>query len=105
MRAARLLHAALAVVVDAHAIAIAGDPQTFRVELELDALALEDRLHFRRDVFVFTPDETRAHFDDGDAAAEAAIHLREFEPDVAPADDQQVLRQEIDAHDARVVEV
>ena len=45
-------------------------------------------------------DDARRHLDDGDAAAEAPVHLREFESDVAAADDDQVLRQEIDVHHA-----
>ncbi len=34
-----------------------------------------------------------AHLDDGDLAAEAAVHLRELEPDIAAADDDQMPRQ------------
>src|SRR5690349_23787318 len=96
---------ALAVVVHAHTVAVASSSQALRVELEFDTFALEDRLHFRRYVFVLAPDETRPHFDHGDATAEAAIHLSELEPDVAPSDDDEVLGQEVDVHHARVVEV
>ncbi len=35
--------------------------------------------------------DARRHLDHGDAAAEAPVHLREFEADVAAADDDQVL--------------
>ena len=40
----------------------------------------------------------RAHLDDGDAAAEAAEHLRELEPDVAAADDHEMRRDEVEIH-------
>src|SRR5690242_10846633 len=49
--------------------------------------------------------EARSFFYDGDLAAEAPVHLAEFEADVAAADDEQVRRQEIHVHHAAVGEV
>ena len=105
VRAAHLLVTAFAVHAHAHTVPIARGAQAFRAEPEFDTLALEDGLHFRRHVLVFARDEARPHFDHRDATAEAAVHLGELEPDVAPADDQEVLGQEIDVHHARIVEV
>ena len=51
----------------------------------------EDRLDRRRHVVVLARDEPRRHLDHRDPAAEAPVHLREFEADVAAADDDQVL--------------
>ena len=45
-----------------------------------------------RDFFVLARDEARALLDDRHLRAEAAVHLRELQPDVAAADDDQVLR-------------
>ena len=50
-------------------------------------------------------DQARALLDDGDLGAEAAVHLRELEPDVAAADDHQVARQRVEREHRRVGEV
>ena len=44
-------------------------------------------------------------FDDGDFAAEAAEHLREFEADVAAADDDEMAREGVEFEDADVGEI
>src|SRR5215467_8176511 len=49
-------------------------------------------------VFIFTSDQPRSHFDNGDLAAESAIHLRELQPDITPAHNQKVVRQKIHVH-------
>ncbi len=56
-------------------------------------------------ILVFAADQARAHLDDRHCAAEAPVHLREFEPDIAAADDQQVIGHEVDAHHAGIGEV
>ena len=70
------------------------------VQPEGDAFAFEHRLDRGRDFLVLARDDARRHLDDRDAAAEAPVHLRELEADVAAADDDQVLGQEIDVHHA-----
>ncbi len=55
-----------------------------------------------RHIFVLARDQPRRHLDDGDLAAEAAVHLPELEADVAAADDDQVLGQEVDLHHGAV---
>ena len=42
-----------------------------------------------RDIFIFTLDQLRALLDDGDFAPESAVHLREFQADVAAAYDDK----------------
>src|SRR5262249_14504648 len=54
-------------------------------ELEDHTLAGQDVVHRLRHVLVFARDRAVGHFHDGNAGAEAAIHLRELEPDVARA--------------------
>ncbi len=70
-----------------------------------DSLALEDLLDRRGDVLVLPGDEPVGLFDHRHPAAEAAVHLRELEADVAAAEQDQVLGQEIDLHHARVGEM
>ena len=67
-------------------------------EVERDALALEDRLHLARDLGVLARDQPVAVLDHRDARAEAAVHLRELEADVAAAGDDQVLGQRVERH-------
>ena len=45
-----------------------------------------------RHVLVLARDQARPFLDDRDLAAEAAVHLRELEPDVAAADDDEMPR-------------
>ena len=76
----------------------------FAFEPDVDALGLEDLADRRGDVLVFALDQAIAHLDDGDLAAEAAEHLPELEPDVAAADDDEVLGDEVDVHHRAVGE-
>ena len=59
-------------------------------------------LHRVGDVGVLAGDQPRRHLDHGDLGAEAAVHLRELQPDVAAADDDQVLGQASRAPSSRV---
>ena len=70
-----------------------------------DALVAQDVAHALRYFVVFARDDPRALLDDGDLRAEAPVHLAEFEPDVAAADDDQMLGQEVDVHHRRVGEI
>src|SRR6201987_969083 len=45
------------------------------------------------------------HFDDRYLAAKAAIHLAEFEADIAAADNDEMVRQKIDVHHRRIRQV
>ncbi len=66
--------------------------------MKIHAFALEDRLHLARDFAVLAGDQAVAVFDDGHARAEAPVHLRELEADVASAGHYQVLGQRVDGH-------
>src|SRR5207253_1981542 len=78
MRADNLLYALVAACADTHPPARARKAQTLRIQPKLDAFALEDLLHLVADLVVFAADGARTHLDHGDAASEAAIHLREL---------------------------
>ena len=95
-----LMGAAAGVERDVHALAaVAGpDPRGRHREVEADALALEDRLHLARDLAVLAGDQPVAVFDHRHARAEAPVHLRELEADVAAAGDDQVLGQGVERH-------
>ena len=60
--------------------------------------ALEDRLHLARDLGVLARDQPVAVLEHRDARAEAPVHLRELEADVAAAGDDQVLGQRVERH-------
>ena len=85
---------------DAHAAAVRalGHRRVLDREVERDALALEDALDLGRDLVVLAGDQPVAVLEHRDARAEAPVHLRELQADVAAADDQQVLGQEVDGH-------
>src|SRR5262249_41355525 len=82
----------LAVDADANPYTRGLERDALRVETQPDALALHDLLDRARHVFVLAIDEPRGPLDDRDLRPEAAVHLREFEADVASADDGEVLR-------------
>src|SRR5688572_20934415 len=70
----------------------------FRIQSNLYPLSFQNFAHGFRNIFVFTPNQTRSHLDYRDVAPEAAIHLTEFQPDITSADDDETLRQEVDIH-------
>src|ERR1700722_8232875 len=70
----------------------------FRLEVDLDAFRFEDLENSGGDAFIFAMNEARPHFDDGDLAAEAPVHLAEFEADVAATHDHQMLREKVHGH-------
>src|SRR6516162_3965265 len=79
-------------------VAALGEADAFGIQPDLDALALDDVLDRRRHVLVLMANEPRRHFDDRCLAAKAAVHLAEFEADIAAADNDQLARQKIDVH-------
>ena len=80
------------------AVAVFGEADAFGVQPDIDAVALDYLPDRRRNVLVFARNQPRRHFDDGDRAAEAPVHLGKFEADIAAADDHQMPRQKIDRH-------
>src|SRR5215475_10125038 len=76
---------------------------TFCVQPNLYALRLDDFAHSLGNIFVFSPNQTRAHFYNRDFTAEAAVHLRKLQSDITSAYDNKMLGQEIDRHHRRVV--
>src|SRR5678816_4126236 len=96
--------AALALQGDDNAIALLAQSHALGAGTDRNALALEDGADLRGDVVVLARQQLRRALHDGDARAEAAIHLRELEADVAAADDHQVLGQEVHRHDGAVGE-
>src|SRR5580658_521002 len=77
----------------------------FGVEQNVDAILLEDRQNFSGDVRIFAADQLRSSLRDGHAAAKAAEKLAEFKPDIAAADDQEMLGDGVEFHDGRAVEI
>ncbi len=88
-----------------HALLVLFHIDALRVQAHLDTFALENILHRRRYILILTRYETRRLLQHRHAAAEAAVHLRKLQADVAAADHHQMLGQSIHIHNARVREV
>ena len=67
-----------------------------------DAFAFEDLADRLRDVLVLAPDQPRTHLDNRHPGAEPPVHLREFEPDIAATDHDQVLGDAVQLQDRAV---
>ena len=87
---------------------------SFRPWAEADALGFgphgyalldENRPDGLRNVLVLAGDQARSLLDDGDLGAEAPVHLGEFEPDVAAADDHEMLGHPVERKDRAVGQV
>src|SRR5215469_18643260 len=102
MRAHDLARLVVACHLHRHAITAPRDAHALRFEPDGGPFVLEDRPDSDRDFLVFPADESRRHLDNGHAAAEPPVHLRELQSDIAASDDDQMLGQEIDVHHAAV---
>ncbi len=81
------------------------EADAFGIQPDIDALELDDVLDRRRHVLVLAANEPRRHFNDRYLAAKAAVHLAEFEADIAAADNDEMVRQKIDVHHRRIRQV
>src|SRR5437773_1408778 len=95
VRAFDLRRILFAAYIHSDSVTALADVKAGGVEPEGDAFGLQNLLHCGGDVLILAAYDPRRHLDHGDTTAEAAIHLREFQADVAAADDDQVLGQEI----------
>src|SRR5262249_3548362 len=86
-------------------IAALGEADAFGIQSDSGALVLDGVLDRRRDILVLMANEPRRHFDDRYLAAKAAVHLAEFEADIAAADDDEMARQKIDVHHRRIRQI
>ena len=102
MRAVHAPRRLAAVEVYGHALAPALHRNAFGIETDLNPLLLQNLADRVGDVGVFAADQPLALFNDGDAAAEAAIHLTELQTNIAAANDDEMLGQEVDMHHATV---
>src|SRR6058998_1435225 len=80
------------------------DRRHLRIEQHFHSVLAQNLADLLGDVGVLAWRELRGALDDRHAAAEAAEHLPELEPDVAASQDQEVLRQHGEFHDRRGVE-
>ena len=90
------------VEADCDTVAVALDGDALGVQTDCDPFLLENLPDRIGHIFVLARDEALGHFDDGHFAAEATVHLREFESDIAAADDEQMIRQKVHLHHAAV---
>ena len=82
-----------------------GQGDTFGVEPNIDIFVFQDFPHGVGNVVILATDQLGTHLDDRHFTAEAPIHLREFKPDVTAADYDEMLRQEVDIHNAGVCQI
>src|SRR5688572_18637080 len=94
----------LAIHVHSHIVIALGQRNTSRIQTNLYPFCLQNLANGLGYIFVFTSNQTRAHLNNRDFAAEAAIHLTKFQADITPADDDEVLRQKINLHHRGIVE-
>ncbi len=76
-------------------------PDRRRGGQDRDPVIAQDRGDPVRDVLVLDHHQARGVLDDRDLAAEPAEHLPELQPDVAAAEDDQVLGELVQLHDRR----
>src|SRR5262249_24716721 len=81
------------------------EADAFGIQPNIDDLELDDVLDRRRHVLVLLANEPRRHFDDPYLAAKAAVHLAEFEADIAAADNDEMVLLQIDVHHQRILQV
>src|SRR4029077_13290974 len=86
-------------------LAALDEADAFGIQPDLDALALDDVFDRRRHVLVLVANEPGRHFDDRYLAAKTAVHLAEFEADIAAADNDEMVRQKIEGHYRRIRQV
>src|SRR5580704_3842993 len=72
---------------------------------DVDAFLLQDVLDSGRNILILMLSQVRRSLDNGDFTPKPAVHLREFQADIAAAYDDQVARKEVDIHDGAVVKV
>ena len=82
-----------------------GKAHAFCIQSKLDALLLKNLPDRDGNVFIFARDQARHHLDHGHLAAKAAEHLPELQPNVAAADDHEMIGQKIHLHHGRVSEI
>lgn len=104
MRACHFLWVFAAFHADDNAVIAFRQRDTFRIQPDVYALGLQDFAHRLGYVFVLPSNQARSHFHNRDFAPEAAIDLRELQPNITSADHDEMLGQEIDVHHRRIGE-
>jgi hypothetical protein len=82
-------------------VGVSGEPDALGVETHVDSFGLEHTLHGLGDVRVVAGDEPRALLDHRHLCTETTVDLGELEPDVAPPDDDQMVRHLLQLQHAR----
>src|SRR6266513_2634130 len=98
MRADDSLIAAAAINLHGHFVAAFFKADAFSAQTDLDTFAFENCFDVFGNVFVFTLNQSRPAFHNGDLTAEAAVHLCKLQPHVAAAYDDQMLGQKVHVH-------
>jgi hypothetical protein len=94
-----------AIHANRHAVSMWLQLDAGRLGADCNPFVAEDLADGFGHVLVLAADQARAHLDHRHLRPEAAIHLREFQTDIAAADDDQVLRHRLEFEDGGVGEV
>ena len=97
--------ALLAVDAHGHALLVRRQADALGARAHRDALGQQDAPDRLGHVLVLAGDEPRHPLDHGHARAEAPVHLRELEADVAAADDHQVRRHPVEGEHGAVGQI
>ena len=90
---------------DRGALRMRREPDAFGAGADMNAFPLEDIANFLGNIRIFAPDQPVAFLDDGHVGAHTAIDLREFEADIAAADDNEMARKLIQPDDRAIGQV
>ena len=88
-----------------HAPSVRREPDALGAGAHRDALVGENGPDRLRNLLVLAGDQARPLLDDRDLGPEAPVHLRELEPDVAAADDDEMLGHPVERQDRAVGQV
>src|SRR5829696_167915 len=90
---------------DGRSLRVPAEPDALGSGAHRDALLDENGPDGLRNPLVLAGDQARPLLDDRDLGPEAPMHLRELEPDVAAADDDEMLGHPVEPQDRAVGQV
>jgi hypothetical protein len=95
----------LTIESDDNIVALATKRDALGASSYRDAFAFQNDLNFTGHVVILAGDQCRTPLHDCHLRAEPAVHLREFQSDVAPAHDNEMIGQETEVHHGTVRQI
>ena len=91
--------------VDSDAVTFLRNAIDTGIQQNVDAIVGQNLKNSGRDIRVLSRNQRRTALDDGHLAPETPIHLGELQADVAPPDDDQMIRQVVHVHHAGIRQI